>query len=186
MPRTYQKKGLRGIFDPNAMKEAILAVRRGMSIQKAAEIFKVPRSTLGKHYKNLKPGEVTYRDLLGGGRKIELKKEDENSLAEFLKVAGNSGFGLAKDEILDLMKQFIKEKQIVTRWGADNGPGEEWFRGFMIRHPFLARRKRELLSNQRVRGADPYTIQNFYQSVQELYTKEGIGPESGALIYNCD
>ena len=43
MPRRYIKKGLRLTYDPNKMKQAAAAVRKGLTLRAAAERYEVPR-----------------------------------------------------------------------------------------------------------------------------------------------
>lgn len=178
MPRTYIKKNIRCKFDPENMKKAILEVKKGVPIRTAAAKFDVPSSTLGKHYKD--PGKK-----IGAGRKQEISEEDEAALAKYLEVCSVHGEGLTRQEMLELVKEFLDNCKIKTRW-IDNKPGDDWFGTFFKRHSHLRIRKGENLSNQRVRGADPFTVHNFYNDVKKIYKKEKITEDNAGLIYNCD
>lgn len=178
MPRKYIKKYIRCQFDPENMKKAIAEVKKGVSIRTAAKKFEVPPSTLGKHYKNPE-------DKIGAGRKQEIPKEEEAALSKYLETCATHGEGLTKSETLNLVKEFLDYSKLKTRWN-DNKPSDDWFNLFLKRHPQLRIRKGEQLSNQRVRGADPFTVNRFYKDVKKLYIKEKLAEGNGKFIYNCD
>lgn len=180
MPRRYVKKGLRVTYDPQRMVEAVAAVHRGLTLRVAAERYEVPFGTVCKQYK--KAGAIK----VGGGRKPELSAKDEGDLAQYLRVCALHGEGLTRKETLKLVSDFVNRQKIVTRWKDGKGPGEDWFRGFLTRHPQLTIRKGEPLSSQRVRGTDPFIIEKFYDDITKMYKNIGIGPEDGGLIFNCD
>ena len=180
MPRNYKKKGIRVTYDPERMAEAVSAVRRGLVLRVAAERYEVPFGTLSKQYKKADGVKV------GGGRKPELSNKDEEDLAQYLRVCALHGEGLTRKETLTLVSQFIEQEKIVTRWKDGKVPGEDWFRGFLARHPELSIRKGEALSSQRVRGTDPFVIKKFYDDIANIYNEQGIGPQDGGLLFNCD
>lgn len=140
----------------------------------------MPFGTLSKQYK--KTGDVK----VGGGRKPELSDKDEEDLAQYLRVCELHGEGLTRKETLTLVSEFVQQQKIETRWKDGKGPGEDWFRGFLARHPQLRIRKGEALSSQRVRGTDPFVIKKFYDDIAKMYNDMGIGPEDGGLLFNCD
>lgn len=180
MPRRYIKKGLRLTYDPNKMKQAAAAVRKGLTLRAAAERYEVPFGTLCKFYKKDEGTDI------GGGRKPELSASDERDLAKYLRVCAIHGEGLTRSETLQLVKDFGVTENIQTRWKDDKGPGVDWFRGFLSRHPELRIRKGELLSSQRVRGTDPFIIKQFYDDVEKMYKNEKIGPGDSGINFNCD
>ncbi|KAG5876601.1 hypothetical protein JTB14_021568 [Gonioctena quinquepunctata] len=66
------------------------------------------------------------------------------------------------------------------------GPGREWFEGFMRRHPEISLREGESMSSQRLRGADPFVVKQWYQSLDGIFQTERILATDGHLVYNCD
>lgn len=181
MPRKYVNKGLRLTYEKNEMIEATDAVQKGLTLRAAAQRYGVPFGTLCKFYK--KSNDVS---SLGGGRKPELSATDEQDLAKYLLVCALHGEGLTRSETLQLVKDFVQTENIKTRWENDKGPGIDWFRGFLNRHPELRIRKGEALSSQRVRGTDPFIIKKFYSDIQKMYEQEKITSDDGGLIFNCD
>nr|CAD7262465.1 unnamed protein product [Timema shepardi] len=82
---------------------------------------------------------------VGGGRKPELSYKDEEDLAQYLRVCVLRGEGLTQNETIQLVTEFVCQEKIETRWKN----GEDWFHGFLARHPELRIRKGEALSSQR-------------------------------------
>ncbi|KAG5862253.1 hypothetical protein JTB14_002584 [Gonioctena quinquepunctata] len=179
MPRLYKKKNKRVRYDLETMRNAIAAVRRGNTLREVSERFGVPKSTLRK-YRNV--GNIS--DIhVGAGRKTFLKQEDEKALAKYLFESGKFGYGLTKWEILKFVKEFCEYTGNI--WN-EAGPGREWFEGFMRRHPEISLREGESISSQRLRGADPFVIKQWYQSLDRIYQTERILATDGHLVYNCD
>lgn len=176
MPRTYKSQHKRVNYGINELKMALQDVRRGNTLRDVAERYNIPKSTLGK-YRNIQ--NIDSIDI-GGGRKTRLSKDDEACLAKYLYECGKYGYGFTKQELLILVKEYCELN------GNDFGPGREWYEGFMRRHPELSVRKGEAMSSQRLRGADPFTIKNWYEKLNDLYKKENIGPLDGDRVYNCD
>ncbi|KAG5878335.1 hypothetical protein JTB14_035262 [Gonioctena quinquepunctata] len=56
----------------------------------------------------------------------------------------------------------------------------------MRRHPEISLRKGESMSSQRLRGADPFVIKQWYQSLDRIHQTERIFATDGHLVYNCD
>ncbi|KAG5880838.1 hypothetical protein JTB14_027619 [Gonioctena quinquepunctata] len=56
----------------------------------------------------------------------------------------------------------------------------------MRRLPEISLSKGESMSYQRLRGADPFVIKQWYQSLDRIYRTERILATDGHLVYNCD
>jgi hypothetical protein len=179
MSRQYRNKGLRGTYSLNVLHMALDEVKRGCILRDVAERYNIPKSTLGK-YRNTNLDEVR----VGAGRKTTLKKEDEDALAKYLFKSGKYGYGLTKQEIFKFVEEFGQLKDIQWNGNDKYAPGREWYAGFMKKHPELSVRKGESMSAQRLRGADLFTIQEWYRKLQVALKKEKI--TNGHYIFNCD
>lgn len=165
------------------MKKAVDAVQcQGVTLKYASETYGVPLSTLAKKYKKIHDN-VT----VGGGRKKELTDKEEQTLMVYLKTCSASGEGLTKAEVIELVTEYVKREKKYSRWVDGKGPGLDWFNSFMNRHPDLSMRKGELLSSQRVRGADPFVINDFYKKWSSVLDEAQIDIETDKnIIFNCD
>jgi transposase len=92
MPRTYKPRGkLRVTYSSEAMQKALTAVKtQGLTLKLASQVYGVPLSTLGKHYKE--EGIIKIK----GGRKTALSPEDEAAIATYLQTLSSCGEGLYK------------------------------------------------------------------------------------------
>nr|CAD7573146.1 unnamed protein product [Timema californicum] len=102
----------------------------GLTLRIAAECYGVPFGTLCKKASDAK---------VGGDRKPELSYKDEEDLAQYLRVCVLRGEGLTQNETIQLVTEFVCQEKIETRWKN----GEDWFHGFLARHPELRIRKDE-------------------------------------------
>lgn len=176
MPRTYKKLNKRVTYDLQSLQKTLHELKRGNTLRDVEKRYKIPKSTLSK-YRNVE--DVTTLRI-GGGRKTKLSKQDEDSLAKYLHETGKYGYGLSKSELLHFVKEFCEDTGIA--WN-ESGPGREWYEGFMRRHPQLSIRKGEIMSSQRMRGADPFSISNWYKQLTDLYKRENISPLDGHRIF---
>lgn len=104
-------------------------------------------------------------------------------MAKYLYECGKYGYGLTKQEMLTFVSEFCKAN---GKMWKESGPGRDWYEGFMRRHPQLSIRKGEIMSSQRLRGADPFIIKAWYENLSKLYKQEHITSLDGHHIYNCD
>lgn len=70
------------------------------------------------------------------------------------------GFGLLKEEIKDVIQEYVIQNNIKTPF-TDNKPGDDWFIAFRDRH-FLSVKKPEALEvTRRTITSDPFIIHGF-------------------------
>ena len=87
----------------------------GMSVRKAAEEFNVPRVTLLDRLHNRTTEKL--------GRPCELTEEEENLVAERVKLMGDWGFSLSMIDVRKLVQDYLNSTGKKSRW-LDNYPGK--------------------------------------------------------------
>jgi len=100
----------------------------GMTIYRAAKLYKIPKATLFKHVKGSRG--VKSQTL---GRPTALPFHEEKKIVECLKLMEKRGYGLSKKEILETIGRYVKENKIPTpfRGGV---PGDDFFIRFKRTH----------------------------------------------------
>ena len=125
------------------MHKAIKEVEEGMSLRKAAELFKVPKSTLHDM--------ITGRVDVGAwsGPQPYLSFEEEEVLASFLIRAAKIGYPYTKKQVFALVQRIIESKGITAT--ITNG----WWNRFCQRHPKLTAVP---LAHSRAMATDPNVL----------------------------
>ena len=97
----------------------MLAVDKGVSLRRAAEMYKIPRSTLHDH--------VSGKIALGArsGPDPYLSVEEEEELASFLVQTAEIGYPHTKRQVLALVQQIINKK------GIDANVSNGWWERFV-------------------------------------------------------
>ena len=97
------------------MKLAMQAVlEKGLSIRTAAEIYRVPKSTLGDRIS----GRVLPGTTSGPARYLSQREEEE--LVTFLCHTSNIGYGSCRKEIISLVEHYLlargKQEKVTNGW----------------------------------------------------------------------
>ncbi|KAK3741118.1 hypothetical protein RRG08_042485 [Elysia crispata] len=118
------------------------------------------------------------------GRQTVLSPSQEQELAECLIIFAEWGWGFGKEEVKDIIQDFIREKELENPFKEDR-PGRDWLDGFLRRHPKVVPRKTEHLSNSRAKAEDPVVIQNWFTLLDKILTEKDI-KGLPSQIFNCD
>lgn len=187
MVRTYKKKTNKGggsAWSHEDMNEAIIAIEnKTMSVRRAAMHFKVPKSTLLLKSRGWKGRQPTLNSK-SGGQKITLPASEEEKLAKLMKTMSKWGFGLSKQELLNVVQEYVQKNNIPNHF-RNGRPGTDWFKSFCSRH-HLTLKKPELVEGSRARqSCDPFIIYDFFDQLNSIIEELNLQnkPES---IYNCD
>ena len=105
------------------MKSALEAVENGDSIRAAAKKFGVSESNIRRRKKLTSDG----KELVGSGKNTILTKEQETELANCIGVLCNAGFSPCRNEIKDLVKEYVTIHKIENPF-KENRPGKDWMR----------------------------------------------------------
>ena len=114
---TRRKGNYRSKYTQEDFKLAMESIQDDMSVRKAAEEFNVPRVTLMDRLHNRTTEKL--------GRPCELNEEEENLLAERVKLMGDWGFPLTMIDVRKLVQDYLNSTGKKSRW-LDNYPGEDW------------------------------------------------------------
>ena len=182
MVRNYKKKctgGRKSYANNEAMAAAYNSVMaKEMSSNQAAKHYRVDKKSLLPRVRNEIPIEAH------PGRQTVLSPSQEQELAECLIIFAEWGWGFGKEEVKDIIKDFIREKELENPFKEDR-PGRDWLDGFLRRHPKVVPRKTEHLSNSRAKAEDPVVIQNWFTLLDKILTEKDI-KGLPSQIFNCD
>ena len=138
---TRRKGNYRSKYTQEDFKLAMESIQDGgMSVRKAAEEFNVPRVTLLDRLHNRTTEKL--------GRPCELTEEEENLVAERVKLMGDWGFPLSMIDVRKLVQDYLNSTGKKSRW-LDNYPGEDWAYGFVKRRKDLSNRMSNLIKRSR-------------------------------------
>lgn len=138
MVRNYVRKTQKGAgtrYTREDLEKALADVKNGNKTTRGAAIlYNIPRSTL-KHYVlgTRGKGNTSADGKGGGGVSSYLSKYEEEEIANCLKVLEKNGFGLCREEVIDMVELYIKQNNISTRF-KNSRPGPDWFTSFRRRH----------------------------------------------------
>ena len=183
MVRTYQKKGVRGVWTAEAMQRAVDAVKRGEPLKTVARAYHVPRNTLRRHSGANAPAKVKKRL----GRKTVLSEPQESKLHDVILDFENSLYGLTRNDIQDLVFQFCCKNHIPNPFQTHERAGREWLKGFIQRHPDISVRKPENVSIGRAYGFSQHKVNDFFKKYfSVIYDEDGNRVIPNSNIYNAD
>jgi len=144
MVRRYRKAiGDNRLFD-NSESSLQLAVasykhQKG-SLRSIVEKYGVPKSTLERKVKNLKPGKF-------GGQTV-LAHEEENILVKVLLKCAEWEFPLRPQDCASLVKSYLDRRGRSTVFPG-NQPGRDWMTRFLGRHEEVTKRLSENIKRSR-------------------------------------
>lgn len=122
MPRKYKSGAVKFSvlkYDQNQICKAIKSVRKGeLSINKAAEVFNIKRSTLQNKIKN--------KHMNKQGGQCALTQDEENCLVNMLITTGNWGFPFTKVDLRHITKRFLDNRKTKVAVFKDNFPGSHF------------------------------------------------------------
>ena len=108
------------------MDKAITAIERGTTVRRAAEMFRIPRSTLHDHMS----GQV--QQYAKQGPKSYLTTEEEEELANFFLLrCARTGYPHTRQQVIGIAQEIVNSKDMEVV--VTNG----WWERFLQRHPYL-------------------------------------------------
>ena len=161
-------------YDRDALKLAVrCVVEEGVPIRRAAEMYNVPKSTLGDQVSgkvciNAKPGPSMY-----------LTQFEEDELTSFLIRCSEIGFPRSRNQILGLVQQIINNK------GIDRHVSNGWWERFVTRHPNISLRTPMALGSARAKAADRGVTDQYYQALHKVLCDNNLINSPGS-IFNCN
>ena len=155
------------------MLNAVVAVDKGLPLRQAAEMYRVPKSTLHDHVS----GKVAYGARPGPDPYLSVEEEEE--LASFLLQTAKIGYPHTKRQVLELVQQIIDEKGITATVSSG------WWERFCSRHPKVTLRAAVPFSLARAMATDSEVINKYFNMLEECLQQNNILNKPGS-IFNCD
>lgn len=177
MPRNYIRKvGSRQYrnFTDDQMEKALKGVQEeGLAIRKAAEKYGVSKDSLHRRLKGKHTGKY--------GRPAVFNDEDEKSIVECIKLAGEWGFPLTKLDVRLVVKGFLDRKGCTELRFQNNMPGPDWVESFLNRNKGdLTQRLCQNIKRSRA-NVDNDILNKYFDELQK--TLKDVDP---SLIVNYD
>ena len=148
---------------------AMLAVDKGLSLRRAAEMYNIPRSTLHDH--------VSGKIALGAKSGPDPYLSFEEELASFLLQTAEIGYPHTRKQVLALVQQIIK--------GIYANVSNGWWERFCQRHPNITLRAAVPFSLARAQASDSEVLSKYFDMLEECLQQNQILDKPG-LIFNCD
>ena len=156
------------------MEKAHEAVAAGkMCVQKAAEEYGVPKSTLHDRVS----GKVALNAR--SSRKKLLTDEEEASLIEFLVGCASIGYAKSRSDVLAIAQQIARTRDPHVE--VTKG----WWDSFRKRHPEIMLRHAEPLSYARACANNPEVIGKYFDLLEDTLKANGLRQSPGQ-IFNSD
>ena len=155
-----------------------------MSVRKAADKYKIAKSTLGDRLS----GKIA--DDAAPGKPPIIPKEAESKIAESLFKAADQGFGMSRLAVMKKAGDVCKKVGLRTPF-KHGIPGKDWWEGFKKRNAEVSLRKPEKLSEVRSRAINPAAVGAYFVEESHAYQENGLQltrqlVSSPHLIWNCD
>ena len=168
-PKKYKQ------WTEESMLGALKAVSEGMGVNRAAEEFGIPKTTL----KDRISGKVIHGTKSGRTPYLTLEEEDE--LVQFIVSSAKMGYPKKREEVMGIVRKTLEAK--------GNGPvkfnGKGWWLRFMNRRPDLRLRKGDDLAQVRANAVTAENFQHYYKLLEETLKKHGLF-NCPSRIYNMD
>ena len=176
MPRNYVKKADKvrpyGSSTNENLGKAMEEVKNGTSINQAAVMFNVKRTTLSDHLR---------KTMKKVGRPTPLMDEEEEVMSRLIDEVAGWGFLVGKFELKIMVKDLLDRKKMKSSIFTDNLPDDDWVQGFIKWRNLTSR----MTSNiRRSRSAiNSEVINDFFDEVENSFEGVDISPSN---IFNYD
>ena len=170
---SYLPRGKYRNWDELGMKNAVEAVKGGMAVRHASDLYDVPKSTLSD--KAL--GKVPMRARSGPPSYLTIEEEEE--LTSFLLEMAKIGYALTRKQVIALVQRITDSKNI----SANISSG--WWERYVRRHPQLTLRVAVPVSMARAMASDRDVIDRYFDMLEDCLKSNGIFNKP-SCIFNCD
>ena len=151
-----------------------------LSLRKAAELFKVPKSTLSDRYKKDNLG------FHGSGSTTYLSTVTENLLVEMLIVFGDWGYGVTFTDMQSIILNYLRQTNQINLF-KNGKPSKGWWYKFLNRHKqLLTLRLAGNICSNRAASCTKEIIGKFFDNCRLLYDELIIDLSKSAFVWNCD
>lgn len=123
-------------------------------------------------------------DAIGSGRVPSIPVATESEIVQCLVTRANMGIPCDKHELKELVGEYVKFTGMKTPF-KDDTPGEDWYLGFMKRHPTLSLKKPEHLQKLRQDARNPFVVYDFYDKLQKVMEDNNL-TNKPQYVFNAD
>ena len=165
-----------GTPEGDRMLLALTLVQKGVKYKRAAEIYQVERTALGR----IQKGEQKLHAVPGAGLVIHPKLEQD--LHDFIVFVFERGHGIDWCKVCEYARELAKHMEI-----KDFQASAGWLSGFQQRHRDLVRRRAQAMERVRAGAMNADSVDHYfntvlkstYEFVEERYvTRPGLVPPS--------
>lgn len=185
MPRTRKRTTSKASWTSATLQSAIKTIRdEGISVNKAAQQYQIPYSTLKKRYRLANSGDDAYSRSPSLGRKAVFTSEQEQILVSHILDMSNIFYGLTSIQLRKICYNMAVNLGVTNRFNSEKKiAGKDWLYGFMNRHQKLSIRKPEATSVNRILGFNKTEVTRFFSNLESVMTKFSFEPQN---IFNMD
>ncbi|XP_072930580.1 uncharacterized protein [Epargyreus clarus] len=180
MPRNYTRKTTRAMSYTQEDLEIVAQKIKDKKLTYAAASreYGIPTSTLSDRVLN-----KTRKISSTLGRATAIPKEHEDRLANSLRVLEKWGWGLSREEVLDIAQEFINKNCLNCPF--NNGrPGADWFIAFCRRHN-LSIKKPQPVEYLRKKMTDPFIISEYFKLLEQTLLELNL-TDDPKRVWNLD
>lgn len=146
-------------YSDEDMQSALSNIRAGLSIHKASKEFKIPRGTLQNRIHNR-------TKKARKGPETVLTSDEEKQIVDWLVANHLKGFPRRKNDVKNVVKEFLDADTTPRRNPfKDNFPGEKWYQSFLRRHPTIAIRTPESVTDASSKVAEK-DIRGWFEQIK--------------------
>lgn len=168
------RSGKPKLWSDDQMAAALEAVMKdGLSSNRAADTYGVPRSTL----KDRISGRVVHG--VNPGPKPYLTEDEERDLADHLLKAAEIGYGKTRRDVCCIVETYLKQKGTLKGEAVSHG----WWEKFMRRNPSLRLRVGDSTAGVRLDAVNEENMKNYFDLLKKTYTDHGFDKHP-QTIYN--
>ena len=189
MARKWKKvENGRKVFTNEHMLQAVqMILKEKKSIREVALAMNISKSVLARNVTKFKSCDnqeaIIFRTDLSCGMIFSIG--EEKMLEEYILTASCMNYGLTKKQVLSLAYEFGNglKRQLPASWIIKKCAGNDWYYGFMERHPTLSLRTPEATSVGRSTSFNKANVDSFLKNLNSLYERYRFTPDR---VYNCD
>ena len=182
MVRTYKRKKDGPSWTTETMTQALADVKSGkFTAYGAIKHYGIKETTFRRHLNAVRAGCEVQKP----GKPPILTKEEEREIELTCQLFAEWGFGLTKAEVVNVVADYCSylKKPNPFRNGR---PGNDWWKGFLKRHPGLTSRKPQQLQTARANAATKANIDHWFLQCLEPVLQNLQLLENPKWIFNVD
>lgn len=190
MPRKRQRTTEKGLKDVFLYEQAYEEIKSGKSLRTAAKMFELCYVSLMRYRKKREAADSAKgpTTAVTMGYKAPNKifsDEQESKMVKYLMRTAEIYYGLSPKEVRRLAYELTIKYNLKkpNSWDDKGLASEDWFSGFMKRHPELAIRSAQATSLSRATSFNKTNVKAFYDNLSKVMDREKFSPKD---IFNVD